>query len=153
MTRSVFEELIYLFVDKKVVDMTESDALRIKVNYPLYLVHFSHEKRSKDNMFEKAIKEDFEANKQGPQAILTLSQKHRITKKKGEKGNQVLGDKNKLQSSSTNVLNTAQYSNRQERQLIVITHPQNDEVAAPYPSRLGRGITKAKWRPRSVKGA
>lgn len=34
----MFDELLYFFVDKKTVDLSESDALRIKVNYPLYLV-------------------------------------------------------------------------------------------------------------------
>lgn len=38
MTSALFDELLYFFVDKKTVDLSESDALRIKVNYPLYLV-------------------------------------------------------------------------------------------------------------------
>ena len=37
-TRNCFEHIMYNFVDKNTVDMSESDALRIKVNYPLFLV-------------------------------------------------------------------------------------------------------------------
>lgn len=85
-------------------------------------------------MFQKALHEDLEKNRKEPVSIpapMTISQKHRITKKKGDpKTAQVLNNK-PLQSSSTHMLGTAQYSNRPNDQVIEVGSYPKKEVGCP----------------------
>lgn len=83
-------------------------------------------KKSKDNMFQKAGQEDINKKKEGGPPKLTLSQKHKITKKRGDpKSSQVLGDK---KNALPNFLSAAQFSNRQERQMEVTSYPRKDVI-------------------------
>lgn len=47
------------FVDPRIFE-GQLESLKVKVNYPLFLVAAADEKKSKSNMFQKAFKEDFE---------------------------------------------------------------------------------------------
>lgn len=50
----IFVRLVTMQTGTKSFETSGADDLKIKVNYPLFL------KRSKSNMFQRAIKEDFD---------------------------------------------------------------------------------------------
>lgn len=78
-------------------------------------------------MFQKAQQEDLQKKNDANPPALTLSQKHRITKKKGDpKAGQIFSDKKKLQSSSTNFLSAAQFSNRPQGQVEITSYPNRE---------------------------
>lgn len=82
-------------------------------------------------MFQKALHEDLEKNRKEPvnvPAPMTISQKHRITKKRGDpKSAQVLNSRPPA-SSSANVLAGAQFSNRPNDLMIEVGSYPKKEV-------------------------
>lgn len=86
-------------------------------------------------MFQKALHEDLEKKQEPKAPTMTLTQKHRITKKRGEpKTAHVLSDKKTIHSSSSNFLSAAQFSNRPQGQIDVVSYP-NREVIKTYAAK------------------
>lgn len=76
--KAIFSSSVHFMmqlVDPRVLE-DKIDPLKIKVNYPLFL------KKSKSNMFQKALKEDFEKREQIRNSPIKPTSKYQITKKK-----------------------------------------------------------------------
>lgn len=104
------------FVDSRIIE-DKADPLKIKVNYPLFL------KKSKSNMFQKAIREDFEKEKQKiASAEDKKNERFRITKKKASEGKKPSQD-----TLDRNMLSGGFFSSRgANNQMEVQSYPSKD---------------------------
>ena len=82
-------------------------------------------------MFQRAIQDDFNKNTQtGPATGMTISQKYKITKKKGEKTGHVklLADRKKGQTGPSKLAEGTQYSSRRNDKVDIETYPDTSKV-------------------------
>ena len=76
-------------------------------------------------MFQKALHEDLTNKRETKPHAITLTQKHRITKKKGDaKTAQIFGERRTMLTSAANMGGGSQFSHRNPGQMEVITYPQ-----------------------------
>lgn len=76
-------------------------------------------------MFQKALHEDLNGKKPAKPQAMTLTQKHRITKKKGDgRPSQIVMERKTVPTSAANIGGGSQFSHRNQGPMEVTGYPE-----------------------------